>query len=223
MSSKAAMSSSRSRKAYVAKGGCRRDGCLAGPLTGAISALELKGACLEKNWPFDIDRVNDTWLGQHSKCPLAATETGVFGFRRCLGRVCIECGGMCSCCAMPRAAVQCLSAIKSISFLQSESRFANAESVLRPNEFCFNEAVRWEPERVASRAQERPQESPKADRLKDLDGPLTPRSRNAGHLGCGRFTDQNGWFTAWKCCHKAKSKQPLGGHSSFRASVAPRL
>ncbi|CAJ1337198.1 unnamed protein product, partial [Effrenium voratum] len=29
-------------------------------LGGAISALELKGACLERNWPFDINRVNDT-------------------------------------------------------------------------------------------------------------------------------------------------------------------
>eukprot|EP00439_Symbiodinium_sp_Y106_P010111 s8997_g1.t1 len=28
-------------------------------LGGAISALELKGACLEKNWPFELDRVND--------------------------------------------------------------------------------------------------------------------------------------------------------------------
>eukprot|EP00913_Durusdinium_trenchii_P003201 g2960.t1 len=27
-------------------------------LGGAISALELKGACMEKNWPFNIDRVN---------------------------------------------------------------------------------------------------------------------------------------------------------------------
>lgn len=28
-------------------------------LGGAISALELKGACLERNWPFDIDKVNN--------------------------------------------------------------------------------------------------------------------------------------------------------------------
>ena len=28
-------------------------------LGGAISALELKGACMEKNWPFNISRVND--------------------------------------------------------------------------------------------------------------------------------------------------------------------
>mmetsp|Transcript_19549 Transcript_19549/g.32816 ORF Transcript_19549/g.32816 Transcript_19549/m.32816 type:complete len:431 (-) Transcript_19549:104-1396(-) len=29
-------------------------------LGGALSALEMKGACLEKNWPFNINRVNDT-------------------------------------------------------------------------------------------------------------------------------------------------------------------
>lgn len=28
-------------------------------LGGAISALQLKGACLEKNWPFELSRVND--------------------------------------------------------------------------------------------------------------------------------------------------------------------
>eukprot|EP00435_Cladocopium_sp_Y103_P014191 s2521_g3.t1 len=29
-------------------------------LGGALSALEMKGACLEKNWPFNISKVNDT-------------------------------------------------------------------------------------------------------------------------------------------------------------------
>lgn len=29
-------------------------------LGGALSALEMKGACLEKNWPFTISKVNDT-------------------------------------------------------------------------------------------------------------------------------------------------------------------
>lgn len=31
-------------------------------LGGAISALELKGACMEKNWPFDVDKVNQRCL-----------------------------------------------------------------------------------------------------------------------------------------------------------------
>lgn len=47
-------------------------------LGGAISALELKGACLERNWPFDIDKVNnkpaDSCFGEALRYKIADSQ-----------------------------------------------------------------------------------------------------------------------------------------------------
>ena len=60
-------------------------------LGGAISALELKGACLERNWPFDIDKVNnkpaDSCFGEALRYKIADSQkipVDLSSMRRCL-------------------------------------------------------------------------------------------------------------------------------------------